>query len=104
VSHALVAMVTSFTVFFVKIVQKFENSFARSVVDMVTGCVQFDLYAEAEETVEQRTYDTSHRSERAALRNTRLKREYYGSPSCDCHVSAVYHKNYKQVVQKFMRF
>lgn len=94
-SHALVAMVTSFTVFFVRRVQKLENSCVRSVVAMVTGCVQFDVCAEGEETVEHRTYGTSHRSETAALRNTRLMREYYGSPSCDGYASAINHKNYK---------
>jgi hypothetical protein len=43
----------------------------------------FVVCAEAEETVEHRAYDTSHQSETAGLRNTRLMREYYGSPSCD---------------------
>jgi hypothetical protein len=70
---------------------------------MVTGCVQFVVCAEAEETVEHRAYDTSHQSETAALRNTRLMREYYGSPSCDGQTSVINHKNYKQFVQKFMR-
>ena len=96
-------MVTSFTVFFVRRVQRLENSFVRSVVAIVTGCVQFVVCAEAEETVEHRAYDTSHQSERAALINTKLMREYYGSPSCDGQASVIDHKHYKQVVQKFMR-
>jgi hypothetical protein len=96
-------MVTSFTVFFVRRVQKLEKSCVWSVVAMVTGYVQFDVCAEAEETVEHRAYGTSHQSETAALRNTRLMREYYGSPSYDGHGSAINHKNYKQFVQKIMR-
>lgn len=71
---------------------------------MATGCVQLDEYAEAEETVEHRAYVISHQSETAALRNKRLKRGYYGSPSRDGHASAINHKNYKQVAQIFFRF
>jgi hypothetical protein len=71
---------------------------------MVTGCVQFDLCAETEETVEHRAYDISHQSETAALRNKKLMREYYVSPSCDGQSSVINHKNYKQLVQNFMSF
>lgn len=71
-----------------------------SVVTMFAGCVQFDVCAEAEETVERQAHDTSHQCETAAPRNTRLKREYYGSPSCEGQASVVSHKNYKHFVKK----
>jgi hypothetical protein len=71
---------------------------------MVTGYVQFDVCAEGEETVEHRTYGISHRSETAALINRRLMSEYYGSLSCDGHESVINHRNFKRLVQNFMRF
>jgi hypothetical protein len=46
-----------------------------------------------------------HMIHRTRARQQHLEmREYYGSPSCDGQASVINHKNYKQFVQKCIRF